>query len=145
MSSKISLLEDYDSPPNSSARIPLADSGDNYYINGNDIGSPFAYRITSGAITTLTLLARLQITFDDTTDREIASTDAPTRGGWELVISAIQAPAIEHKFVLPSGITFDGTNRACVLTSATDVLIARSVTATRYVIIYNNGCTFAAS
>lgn len=95
--------------------------------------------------TTSAALAPLQaFTFTDATDRALTLTGAPAVN-WLIFISAqAVSGGTGHTAVLPSGVTWDGTNRTVTLNATTDVLIALATSATRYQILYNNGCAFSA-
>jgi hypothetical protein len=90
-------------------------------------------------------LAPLQaFVFTDSTDRALTLSGAPAYG-WLIVIAAqAVSGGTGHTAVLPSGVTWDATNRTVTLNAATDVLIAMATSATRYLILYNNGCAFSA-
>lgn len=80
--------------------------------------------------------------FTDTTARALTFTGTPAYG-WLIVIVA-QAAATTHTAQLPSGVTWDGTNRTANFADAGDVLIAMATSATRYQILLNTGVTFSA-
>lgn len=64
--------------------------------------------------------------------------------GMILTITQSGSGTAAHKFILPAGCTFDGTNRAVTCDAAGERLTAIAVTSTQFVILYNNG-TLAAS
>lgn len=81
--------------------------------------------------------------FTDTTDRALTLTGAPAYG-WLIVIAAqAVSGGTGHTATLPVGITWNGTNRIATLNANTDVLIAVATSATRYLVLYNNGVAFS--
>lgn len=111
------------------------------------VTAAFLRSLGGSAITSTTsaALAPFQaFEFTDSTDRALTLTGTPARG-WFIIIAALAVSGgTGHTAVLPSGVTWDGTNRTVTLNANTDVLVAYSISATRYAIVYNNGCTFSA-
>jgi len=109
------------------------------------VAQQFLATLTGEPITSTTSKALLPLqafVFTDTTARALTLTGAPAYG-WFLIIAA-QATATSHTAVLPSGVTWDGTNRTATFNGAGDVLIAMATSATRYLVLYNNSVTFSA-
>lgn len=88
----------------------------------------------------------LQVEFDSATDRTLTINSGTVAEGHSIFAHALQVSGgTGHKILLPSGVTWDGTNRAALFNAVDDALIAGAISSTRYVIYSNTGVTFAAS
>lgn len=100
----------------------------------------------TGSNTVQTLTASGAITIDNgvvllsaVTPAIAATLDAPTAGDELFIINTSASGTAAHTVTLPSGVTWDGTNRIATLNAPDEALHVVAVSATRFYIVVNNG------
>lgn len=68
-----------------------------------------------------------------------ATLDAPTAGDELIIVDGSASGTAAHTVTLPSGVTWDGTNRVATLNAPGEALHVIALTATRFYIVVNNG------
>lgn len=115
-----------------------------YKVTGDEIHLSELSTITSDI--SLDSRADWQINFNSATDRTLTINASTIQGGQKYFVSAQQVSGgTGHKLLLPSGVTFDGSNRAAIFDAVGDALIVGAISSTRFAIYSNIGVTFAAS
>ena len=94
----------------------------------------------SGAVT---IKLRQLITLNSGSVIAATISNAPA-AGYELEVYKIGSGATTHTLQLPSGVTWDGTNRTANFNADGDNLRAIAISATRFLVTYNNSVTFSA-
>lgn len=115
-------------------------------ITGDELRQKAVFPLTSGTGSySVDSQSDMRVVFDDTTDRTLTINASTIVIGHEIWAQAIQTPGTQHKILLPSGVTWDGTNRAALITATTNRLKAYAYSTTRFVVDESTGVTFAAS
>lgn len=68
-----------------------------------------------------------------------ATKAAPTAGDVLYIVNTSASGTAAHTVTLPSGVTWDGTNRVATLNAPGEALLAIATSATRFVVIANVG------
>jgi len=68
-----------------------------------------------------------------------ATLDAPTAGDELFIVDSSASGTAAHTVTLPSGVTWDGTNRVATLNAPGEALHVIALSATRFYIVQNNG------
>lgn len=69
----------------------------------------------------------------------IAATLAAPAAGDVLIVVNTSSSTTAHTVTLPSGVTWDGTNRVATLNANGEALICLAISATRYMVLVNTG------
>jgi hypothetical protein len=115
-------------------------------ITGDELRQKAVLPLTSGTGSySIDSQSVMRVVFDDTTDRTLTINASTVVIGHEIWAQAIQTPGTQHKILLPMGVTWDGTNRAALITATTNRLKAYAYSTTRFIVDESTGVTFAAS
>ena len=68
-----------------------------------------------------------------------ATLAAPVAGDILIVVNTSATGVIDHTVTLPTGVTWDGTNRIATLDLLGEALVCIAISATRYVVLVNLG------
>ncbi len=96
--------------------------------------------IASGS---LTINAEQFVTLDLGTAIALTISNAP-EAGWKIEIYRIGSGGVTHTVQLPSGVTWDGTNRTANFNGDADRIRAKAISATRFLVLENDSVTFTA-
>lgn len=143
--SKINDADDWGSWPDNTVNIGAQDTTDELYrIRGDYMRLWAMYPTTSSYSTDMTSM--MYVRFDDATDRTVTINSSSIVEGHSI---RSRAEAVSggtgHSILLPSGVTWDGTNRRVILNATSDRLFAVAESTTRFFLWDSTGCTFAAS
>lgn len=123
------------------AKLPADVSGADRYVTVGDIrSSDVDIVVASGAIT---ITVEQFISLNLGTAIALTVSNAPVLG-YKIEIVRVGSGAVTHTVVLPSGVTWDGTNRTANFADDGDYLRAVAISATRYQVAFNSGVTFSA-
>jgi hypothetical protein len=118
--------------------------GSLYRVRGDELRLYARYPINANISAVTQSL--MWVVFDDTTDRTLTISTGTIVEGHSVRAQCKQVSGgTGHSILLPSGVTWDGTNRRVILDSTSDRFEAIAESATRFLIWENTGCTFAAS
>lgn len=106
------------------------------YMRSDDVDAVIA----SGSIT---INARQLITLNLGTAIALTVSNAP-EAGWEIEIYRLGSGGVTHTVQLPSGVTWDGTNRTANFNGDADRIRAKAISATRFLVLENDSVTFTA-
>lgn len=68
-----------------------------------------------------------------------ATLGAPNTGDELLIVNNSSGGTAAHTVTLPSGVTWDGTNRVATLNAPGEALLVRALSPTRFYVVVNNG------
>lgn len=106
------------------------------YVRSDDVDAIIA----SGS---LAINAKQFITLNLGTAIALTITNAP-KAGWEIEIYRLGSGGVTHTVQLPSGVTWDGTNRTANFNGDADRIRAKAISATRFLVLENDSVTFTA-
>lgn len=132
--------------PDASVKIAMQDSaGDFFEINGEEMKPWSVFQLNADI--SFDAVGNLHALFDSTTAFTMTINASTIISGMEWKVQVLQAPgAGTHKLLLPSGVTWDGTNRAALFDNTADYLRGSFISATRFLLDpTTTGVTYSAS
>lgn len=104
-------------------------------VIGGAVRQPVQALTATGAITLTSGL----VTLSHATVVIAATKAAPTAGDVLYIVNTSASGTAAHTVTLPSGVTWDGTNRVATLNAPGEALLAIAVSATRFFVVANIG------
>lgn len=104
-------------------------------VIGGAVRQPVQALTATGAITITSGL----VTLAHNSTVIAATKAAPTAGDVLYIVNTSASGTAAHTVTLPSGVTWDGTNRVATLNAPGEALLAIAVSATRFFVVANIG------
>jgi hypothetical protein len=139
-------MQPYGLYPDSFVNVAVQEAGgDFYYINGDEIREWAPYTLTTNI--SFDAAPFLHLLFNSSTAFTMTINAGTVVEGMEWKVQVLTAPgAGTHKLLLPSGVTFDGSNRAAIFDNTADYLRGSFISSTRFLLEpTTTGVTYAAS
>lgn len=140
-------MQDWGSYPDNSIAFAAQDltSGDFSEIDGDEIQFWRTYTMSGNA--SIDAVPNLDLLLNSATAFTVTIDASTPKAGMAWMIQATIAPgAGTHDVLLPSGVTWDGTNRRAIFSSTSHFLEGRFISATRFLLKpTTTGVTYAAS
>lgn len=133
-------------PPDASVTFMSQDStGEAYAHNGEEMKLWSEFQFSSGF--SIDAVADLHLLYDSATAFTMTINAGSIIAGMAWEVAILTAPgAGTHDLLLPSGVTFDGTNRRAIFNSTSDFLEGKFISSTRFLLKpTTTGVTYSAS